>query len=672
MTMSPAPARKAFQDILAPCYRLRPSVPLNFEAEDIVRALAGPRIFRKGRWGGTIQAPDNVAWLVEKLFADAEVGLEVAEEPRYRPETDWWTIDRSLRQRGEVTDEALDMTFEYQRDAVVFGVNRGNVHLWHAGGSGKTLSMLLILLFLLPPLAPLVVVTKAGVRGQWQAAIQRFAPEIESFVMQPQEFVTDIPEGSRWMLSIPGLGAKTITKLWIEAGVRSMEDLKRVIASGELKKVKGFGWKSALRIQEALTKKPREVPEALNDYINRMRSTRARPVVIVGWTSLRESHERLAKILGGFGGIIYDEIHVAKQSKRQRVKVKVDGDNEYLDLKNLSSSASKLTRAAKYRIGGSGTPIKDRLRDLWGQLDLIEPGAWGTSSTWMKRYCAATEGEFGGLITTGFASEYFEELEQRLSFCVHRVDYEVSHAALVGLIRRESWRLGPDELGPGWDPAKLRAELKAARDSHSALLEVQIASAAASLREPLVERIQSDIEANPRAKICCLDIRHDNVDKLAEALREGLEGVEVLAVHGGNTNPEKREKIRRYYMEHEGPLVLVATGESVGTGYDLHDTDLAYLAALPWNPGELHQWTQRFSRHGQKRPVRLIFCIPQGSVIEVIASRDLAKMPAVEKIVRDQVSIAAMDVLGGTDDKEKLAKEILTVMGSIDADLLED
>ena len=1131
----------AFQPILAPCYRLRPHREMTDEESAIIRSLAGPRIYRRGKWANTIETPENVGWRVEEVCAELGLRLQCASGPAYVPEVDWAEVRTRLLRQGEAKPDAIDMTFDYQRDGVVWSANHRASALWWPGGAGKSLACILAALsHVKSPFTPIVFVTKAGARGQWGTAIKTFT-KLDPLVMRPLDGLLEVPDVARDLLRVRGLGPKTIMKLVAE-GIFTVDQLRDAIARDHFKGLKGFGWKAQKNYAAGLTRL-RTITESLDSYLDRMRIAKKRPVIVVAWTSLREWWEPLSRVLSqGQGVLVGDELHVAKASKRQRVKVDVEGTFTYTDLENLSSSAAKLSRSARVRIGASvgpdtqvqlrggvygsgwagrvetawemarsaypvvlegihliaqfpddvqsrgwtgeafawrpmksivshsgilkacsqvraagrttlltndhsmftvesagvvqrkpvpkivetatervtdettllydtgagwdagiapervydmlardlpknacvcvdltghtkesigvdwqqwnrstkakgklgpylpahkwrehadklpvptklyqwgksygdwiapqiklsdyayllglylgdgwvgnhgrvgyiirpehlerftaavstmpnlaahvrivsvkakcieigwnnqwlakllkevmiqaaGTPnikakskripqawiftwplearrellrgimdsdghvttdqrrarkcivttcnrglaedyallltsvgyfprigarkaalggvvegrqitggksyavgfidlsrltttgraayptkfrwgathvyelsvqevsavksprrvydleareghpsftangilvhntatsIKDRLRDLWAQLDWLEPGAWGTSSTWLRRFCAATEGQYGGLITTGIAEEHVEELNMRLSFLTHVVDYATSHSALIGMKRRESWRIGPDEMGAGWDPARLRAELKDAKGSHTALVEVQMAAAAATIVEPLIERIKNDVESNPNVKICVFDARHANVDMLSDSLRKALGNVEVLGVHGGNTTPEKREKLREHYMAHPGPIILVATGESVGTGIDLHDTDLGYLTSLPWTLGELHQWEQRWSRHGQRRPCRIVYCIPVGSVTEHLANRLISKMPAIEKVSDNDEIVATGDFLSGTDNVEKIAENILAVMGGIDPDLLGD
>ena len=62
------------------------------------------------------------------------------------------------------------------------------------------------------------------------------------------ELRESIPEGLPALLAIPGMGPKKVALAWRELDVSSIEDLKRVIASGELANLKGLGAKSVEQI----------------------------------------------------------------------------------------------------------------------------------------------------------------------------------------------------------------------------------------------------------------------------------------------------------------------------------------------------------------------------------------------------------------------------------------
>lgn len=407
----------------------------------------------------------------------------------------------------------------------------------------------------------------------------------------------------------------------------------------------------------------KETPEA---YLARCAERGDRPVFIVGWQGLPAYTDTLRALSPG--AIVFDEAHTGKSSKRRKATLEADGSWSYADLDNIVTAAARLARSSWRRLATTATPIKDRRRDLWGQLDLVQPGEWGGFNPWAKRYCGAKPGAFGGWDTTGTSHD--DELVGRLSFVAHRVSYAQTHRELPAK-RRQSRYLGPDEQNApsgGWDAELRRASARGA----SALLEVRLAESASRKRKAIVGMVEEQIEGTANAKVVIFTGRHRDCDALGTAVKKSLPTVTAFVAHGGNTTPETREAVRTAYMDHPGPCVLIGTGDAWGTGYNLHDTDLAIFAMLPWTGGDLHQWEQRFSRLGQKRPVLLLYAICEGSVDEQIADRLIGKIADMGAITGDDETVTARDALGGTDDREALAVSILARLADREIEVDDD
>lgn len=56
------------------------------------------------------------------------------------------------------------------------------------------------------------------------------------------------------IMHLPGLGPKHVKKLYDKFKIKSIEDLKKVLASGKIKKLKGFGEKTEVKINDSLQK----------------------------------------------------------------------------------------------------------------------------------------------------------------------------------------------------------------------------------------------------------------------------------------------------------------------------------------------------------------------------------------------------------------------------------
>ncbi len=71
-------------------------------------------------------------------------------------------------------------------------------------------------------------------------------------IKEHDELVATIPPSLRELLQIPGLGPKTIALLWKEAGITSLEDLKKKIAGDELTHIKGMGAKKIENLRKSV------------------------------------------------------------------------------------------------------------------------------------------------------------------------------------------------------------------------------------------------------------------------------------------------------------------------------------------------------------------------------------------------------------------------------------
>lgn len=71
-------------------------------------------------------------------------------------------------------------------------------------------------------------------------------------VSEAMELAEEVPPGVVKMLDIPGLGPKTVSILWREVGVTSIEKLTKALNTGELEDLKGFGKKKIENIKKNL------------------------------------------------------------------------------------------------------------------------------------------------------------------------------------------------------------------------------------------------------------------------------------------------------------------------------------------------------------------------------------------------------------------------------------
>lgn len=334
---------------------------------------------KKGLWVVPYNAVHTVNALVGKWGAEVSAAAWVVPP---KPATTWEQVHAELAAKGEVRDWVINgFLTQYQKDSIVFGWPCLGNHFWHTTGAGKTLTGLITALSV--P-GPVVIVTRASSRIQYAREVDRFL-NVRAYVVRPA--------------SHPG-PLRVQGETYNEWRARH----KGMYTRDEMKQA----WESR---KEQFGIDP---TRGLVDYLRDCKGTR--PFILVGWEALKSNLKELCSIQPGT--VIFDESHRGKSTKRWDIehladlpadeeaakkqaldearrakasdgfiKMTEEGRKMFTPVVNTASAAATLARAASHRICTTATPVKDRVRDLWAQLDLAEPNAWGSSTEWRKRHC---------------------------------------------------------------------------------------------------------------------------------------------------------------------------------------------------------------------------------------------------------------------------------------------
>ena len=370
---------------------------------------------------------------------------------------------------------------------------------------------------------------------------------------------------------------------------------------------------------------------------------------ITAWETIKYWREALLLLQPGV--IVWDEIHWLRRPKHTKATVMEDGSIRYEGLGNSLDAARQVAAVADDKLGLTATPIPGRVKDLWTQLDLVEPWQWGTFFQFGMRYCAGQHNGYG-YEYNGLSNAH--ELRDRLQFVKSRVTREEVNKHLPKK-RREVVRLSISEQNK---PSAMKRELvraaKAAgsggEDARESYFETLLMEAASRKHGYIEDRVLTAVKCGQ--KVVVFTGRRIDCERLASKLTSVCSAVPEIKIwwaHGG-TDPSERDKIRNEYMAHSGPSLLVGTGDAWGESVDLQDTDLALIAMLPWTPDKVIQWEGRFSRLGQKRPVLVSYVIARQTADEHVADLLLDKLPHVGEIAEDVAAEEIESALGGVDE----------------------
>ncbi len=288
-------------------------------------------------------------------------------------------------------------------------------------------------------------------------------------------------------------------------------------------------------------------------------------------------------------------------------------------------------------IAVTGTPVENRLRDLWSIMDFVLPGFLGDLPAFEARYAdndadaSALEPLVSPVILRRRVQEVARDLPPRIDIPeILELDAEeaVAYDDVRAAIHRE------------YGTAATLVSLTRLRQfcSHPALLGEQSRFHDYSKFHRL-EALLGEVFAR-REKALVFTSFTAMADRIA-AMVQGQFGVISATIDGRLPIPERQPLIDRF-TAYQGPAVLVLNPRAGGTGLNIAAANHVIQYNPEWNPAIEDQAAARAYRRGQNRPVTIRRLIIAGTVEEVMDERLQRK--------RDVARSAVVGVRGEQDD----------------------
>ena len=325
------------------------------------------------------------------------------------------------------------------------------------------------------------------------------------------------------------------------------------------------------------------------------------PAIVTNYEILRERNDELIRV--PWKAVIFDEVHEVKGGYKPPKKR--DGTLHYFRYHFCKGLSSIAMAQGGLVFSATATPIVDRRRDLFAQLDIVSPGTFGNAWSFLHRYCDAHPGKYGGLETSGTSNT--EELMARLRgmFSI------VTRADVIDdlpPVTYDNYLVSFDgdmmtHMGGSVETALIRAgemKKKAVLSKVAECLTSKLKVAVVATRRKLAYSYSMAITGSKFAKKLPRQIRETY---LSECVTGAVEPI------------ERAHKVEKFNMKPTGPACLIATMGSIMTSIDLQQTDIVIIASFPVRPGDLYQFLGRFNRIGG-RPVTIIFMFAERTIDE--------------------------------------------------------
>ncbi|MDB5215083.1 MAG: SNF2-related protein, partial [Myxococcaceae bacterium] len=318
--------------------------------------------------------------------------------------------------------------------------------------------------------------------------------------------------------------------------------------------------------------------------------------------------------------------------------------DEAQNAKNAASATAKAVRAlpASHRFALTGTPVENRLAELWSILDFANPGMLGGLQAFRETFAVPVErygnAEAADRLRRVVAPFLLRRLKSDKAvirdlpaknemdvFCTLTREQATLYKAAVD---EEMRRIGKSEgiERRGRVLALITALKQICNHPAQYLSERGPLARRSGKLARITEMLEEALSAGDKALV--FTQYREMGDRLVAHLSAQL-GVDVAFLHGGTSKRARDEMVQRFQDDPKSARVFVLSLKAGGTGLNLTAASHVFHYDRWWNPAVEDQATDRAYRIGQKRAVQVHKLVCAGTVEDRVAQllgkkRDLA------------------------------------------------
>jgi superfamily II DNA or RNA helicase len=291
----------------------------------------------------------------------------------------------------------------------------------------------------------------------------------------------------------------------------------------------------------------------------------------------------------------------------------------------IKSPGSQVARAAhglraQWRVAMTGTPVENRLAELWSQMQFANPGLLGSLSSFQERWAKPIDAGDPGVATSlrrrlrpfvlrrtkRVVAPELPPRTERVLRCELDVEERAVYDAILAATRRDV----VERVTAGGSPLAILEALLRLRQAacHRGLVPGQTAERSSKL-DLLLEELETIVAEGHKALV--FSQWTSLLDRVEPALR--VAGIPWTRLDGSTRD---RAGVIASFQDEAGPPVLLVSLQAGGTGLNLTAADHVFLLDPWWNPAVEDQAADRAHRIGQTRPVEIHRLVALGTVEE--------------------------------------------------------
>jgi SNF2 family DNA or RNA helicase len=317
-------------------------------------------------------------------------------------------------------------------------------------------------------------------------------------------------------------------------------------------------------------------------------------------------------------------------------------------IKNHLSQQAKAVRSlpAASRIALTGTPVENRLSELWSIMEFANPGLLGSAKSFRDRYAVPVERHGSAeaaaqlrRITEPFVlrrlktdksiiSDLPEKQEMKVWCNLTQEQATLYQATVTDMMSRIDD--ASDDIGRRGLVLATMARLKQVCNHPAHLLGDGSRLAGRSGKLAMLEEICEEIVAEGDRALCFT--QYAEFGRMLQPYLAARTGCQVLFLHGGTSKKQRDAMVARFQAADE-PLLFLLSLKAGGTGLNLTAANHVIHIDRWWNPAVEDQATDRAFRIGQRRDVQVRKFVCVGTLEERIDAMIEQKKALAERIV---------------------------------------
>jgi len=327
------------------------------------------------------------------------------------------------------------------------------------------------------------------------------------------------------------------------------------------------------------------------------------------------------------------------------------------EAQNIKNPEAKQTQAirqikAEFRIALTGTPVENRLSELWSIMHFLNPGYLGARKSFREKFALPIERYHD--------EEAIQQLKQLTTpFILRRVKTDPRVISdLPDKVETKVYCTLTEEQGTLYE-AVVQDVMKKIEEEEGMKRRGLVLSMMMQLKQICNHPVQYLHQTGKNGADVSLEDRSGKLERLGELLEEVLAendraliftqfaemggmladylprafGAGTQFLHGGTPAKTRDQMVKRFQDDEHAPPVFILSLKAGGTGLNLTRASHVFHFDRWWNPAVEDQATDRAFRIGQKRNVQVHKFVTTGTLEEMIDDMIESKRGLAQAIV---------------------------------------